>query len=52
MDGEAQSQPVQIVWETLSQKNPSQKRDGGMAQSVGSEFKHSSSDTAKKKKKS
>jgi hypothetical protein len=33
------SQPVQIVHETLSQKNPSQKRAGGVAQSVGHEFK-------------
>jgi hypothetical protein len=29
----------QIVFETLSQKYPSQKRIGGVAQSVGSEFK-------------
>jgi hypothetical protein len=28
------SQPGQIVRETLSQKNPSQKRAGGMAQGV------------------
>jgi hypothetical protein len=35
-----QSQPRQIVWETLSQKkkNPSQKRAGGVAQGVGPEF--------------
>jgi hypothetical protein len=32
-----QSQPGQI--ETLSQKNPSQKRAGGVVQSVGPEFK-------------
>jgi hypothetical protein len=31
-----QSQPRQIVRETLSQKNPSQKRIGGVAQSVKS----------------
>jgi hypothetical protein len=29
-----QNQPRQIVPETLSQKNPSQKRAGGMAQAV------------------
>jgi hypothetical protein len=29
------SQPRQIVCETQSQKNPSQKRAGGVAQSVG-----------------
>jgi hypothetical protein len=34
-----QSQPQQIVRETLSQKNPSQKRVGGVAQDVGPEFK-------------
>jgi hypothetical protein len=34
-----QSQLGQIVQETLSQKNPSQKRAGGMAQSVGPKFK-------------
>jgi hypothetical protein len=34
-----QSQPWQIVLETLSQKNPSQKRSGGVAQGVGPEFK-------------
>jgi hypothetical protein len=28
------SQPSQIVHDTLSQKNPSQKRTGGMAQAV------------------
>jgi hypothetical protein len=33
------SQPRQIVCETLSQKNPSQKRTGGVAQGVGPEFK-------------
>jgi hypothetical protein len=33
-----QSQPRQIVRKTLSQKNPSQKRAGGVAQGVGSEF--------------
>jgi hypothetical protein len=30
-----QSLPGQIVHETLSQKNPSQKRAGGVAQGVG-----------------
>jgi hypothetical protein len=34
-----QSQPGQIVCETLSQKNPSQKRAGGVAQGEGPEFK-------------
>jgi hypothetical protein len=34
-----QSQPGQIVPETLSQKQPSQKRAGGVAQGVGPEFK-------------
>jgi hypothetical protein len=33
------SQPGQIVRETLSWKNPSQKRAGGVAQGVGPEFK-------------
>jgi hypothetical protein len=31
--------PRQIVGETLSQKNSSQKRAGGVAQGVGPEFK-------------
>jgi hypothetical protein len=34
-----QSQLGQIVVETLSQKNPSQKRAGEVAQGVGPEFK-------------
>jgi hypothetical protein len=34
-----QSQPRQIVGETLPQKHPSQKRAGAVAQSVGPEFK-------------
>jgi hypothetical protein len=34
-----QSQPGEIVRKTLSWKNPSQKRAGGMAQGVGPEFK-------------
>jgi hypothetical protein len=33
------SQPRQIVLKTLSQKNPSQKMDGGVAQDIGPEFK-------------
>jgi hypothetical protein len=33
------SQPGQIVHKTLSQKNPSQKRDGGVAWDKGPEFK-------------
>jgi hypothetical protein len=36
-----QSQPRQIVREILSQKNPSQKKAGGVAQGVGLEFKAS-----------
>jgi hypothetical protein len=34
-----QSQPGKTVCETLSQKNPLQKRAGGMAQGTGPEFK-------------
>jgi hypothetical protein len=34
-----QSQPRQIVCKTLSQKNPSRKRAGGVAQGIGPEFK-------------
>jgi hypothetical protein len=34
-----QSQPEEIVHGILSQKNPSQKRTGGVAQGVGPEFK-------------
>jgi hypothetical protein len=34
-----QSQPWQTVHKTLSQKYPSQKRAGGVAQGEGSEFK-------------
>jgi hypothetical protein len=33
------SQPGQIDCETLSQKKPSQKRDGGIAQCIRPEFK-------------
>jgi hypothetical protein len=33
------SQPGQIVYKTVSQKNPSQKRAVGVAQGVGPEFK-------------
>jgi hypothetical protein len=33
------SQPGQIVCETLSRKNPSQKRVGVVAQGIGPEFK-------------
>jgi hypothetical protein len=46
---EVQSQPGQIVLETLSQKNPSQKKPGGLAQGVGPDFIPSI--TKKKKKK-
>jgi hypothetical protein len=35
----ARSQPRQTACETLSQKNPSQKRAGGVARGVGPEFK-------------
>jgi hypothetical protein len=42
------NQPRQIDHETLSRKNSSQKRAGGVAQGVGPEFKPS---TAKKKEK-
>jgi hypothetical protein len=34
-----QSQPREIVQESLSPKNPSQKRADGVAQGVSSEFK-------------
>jgi hypothetical protein len=34
-----QSQPKEIVCETLSGKNPSQKRAGVVAQGIGSGFK-------------
>jgi hypothetical protein len=44
-----QSQPGQIVCETLSQKNPSRKRTGGVAQGEGPKFKPQ---YRKKKKKS
>jgi hypothetical protein len=36
---EVQSQPEQTVCETLSRKNPSQKRAGGLAQDIGPGFK-------------
>jgi hypothetical protein len=36
---EVQGQPGQIVLKTLSWKNPSLKRAGGVAQGVGLEFK-------------
>jgi hypothetical protein len=42
------SQPRQIVHETLSQKNPTQKRAGGVAEGVGPDF---NSHYHKKKKK-
>jgi hypothetical protein len=34
-----QSQPREIVFETLSQKNPSQKKAGGVDQGVDPQFK-------------
>jgi hypothetical protein len=36
---EVQSQPGQIFRETLSEKNASHKRAGGVAQGIGPEFK-------------
>jgi hypothetical protein len=33
------SQPRQIIHKSLSQKNPSRKRAGGVAQGIGLEFK-------------
>jgi hypothetical protein len=36
---EVPSQSTQIVLEPLSPKNPTQKRAGGVAQGIGSEFK-------------
>jgi hypothetical protein len=41
------SQPRHIIHETLSQKNPLQKKAGGVAQGIGLEFK---SQYCKKKK--
>jgi hypothetical protein len=46
-----QSQPGQIVLETLSWKNPSQKKAGGVAQGVDPEFKPQYRKKKKKKKK-
>jgi hypothetical protein len=46
-----QSQPRQIVHETLSQKNPSQKRAVGVAQGEGPEFKPQFYKTNKQKPK-
>jgi hypothetical protein len=45
-----QSQPRQVVQETLSQENSSQKRAGGVAQDVDSEFKPQYHKKKKKKK--
>jgi hypothetical protein len=45
------SQPWQIVNETLSRKNPSQKRAGGVTQGVGPEVKPHLIPQKKKKKK-
>jgi hypothetical protein len=47
----AQSQPGQIVCETLSLKNPSHKRAGGVAQGIGTEFKPQYHKKKKKRKK-
>jgi hypothetical protein len=46
-----QSQPRQIAQGTLSQKKTSQKRDGGVAQGVGSESKPQYRPKEKKKDK-
>jgi 2-iminoacetate synthase ThiH len=46
----AQGQPRQIVLETLSRKNPSQKSTGGVTQVVGPEFKPEYCKKKKKKK--
>jgi hypothetical protein len=43
------SQPRQIVLKTLSRKNPSQKRAGGVAQGIGPEFKPKEKRKRKKK---
>jgi hypothetical protein len=48
-DQEVPSQPRQIVLQTLSRKNPSQKRVDGVVQGVSPEFKPQD---CKKKKKS
>jgi hypothetical protein len=44
------NQPEQIVCQTLSQKNPSQKRAGGVAQGLGPEFNPQYYKKNKKKK--
>jgi hypothetical protein len=46
-----QSQPGQIVHKTLSQKYPTQKSAGGVAQGVGLEFKLQYCKKKKKKRK-
>jgi hypothetical protein len=46
-----QSQPRQRVLKTLSPKNPSQKRAGGVTQDVGPEFKFWYCKKKKKEKK-
>jgi hypothetical protein len=38
-EAEIRSQPRQIVWETPSQKYPSQSRAGGVAKGIGWGFK-------------
>jgi hypothetical protein len=42
--------PGKIVQETLSQKNPSQKKAGGLTQGVGPEFKPQYRKKKKKKR--
>jgi hypothetical protein len=46
-----QSQPGQIVHETLSRKNPLQRRAGGVAQGVGTECKPQYCKKKKKRRK-
>jgi single-stranded DNA-specific DHH superfamily exonuclease len=48
---EVRSQPRQTVYKTLSQKYPSQKRAGGVAQGEGPEFKPQYCKKKKKKRK-
>jgi hypothetical protein len=45
------SQPKQIDCETLSRKNPSKKRAGGVAQGVGPEFQPQYHKKKKRKRK-
>jgi hypothetical protein len=49
---EVRHQPGQIVLKTLSQKNPSQKKAGGVAQDVGTKFKPQHCKKKKRKRES